>query len=78
MRGRHDGQVRSEGIRHITAETAERIARGEEVSPKDYYFRTAMRFATASQRLEWLNHLLAISHGERLRSAVLLSVHAVR
>lgn len=70
-------EVRSEGLRSGSPEALERLERGETVAPQDYYFRTAMRFFTASPALDRLNRLLAIAVGERLPGQVLLSVHPV-
>ena len=71
-------EVRSEGLRHATPEVAARLAAGEELPADAYYFRTAIRLATAAPRLAWLNERLALSHGRRLARSVELSVHVVR
>jgi hypothetical protein len=70
-------EVRSEGLRSGSAEVLARLARGEILPKEQYYFRTAMRFATASRRLWHLNDLLAIARGERKPTSVLLSVYRV-
>ena len=56
-------EVRSEGVRHASAEILARLARGEAVDPQTYYFRTAMRFATGAPGLAHLNRMLAIGIG---------------
>ncbi len=71
-------EVRSEGLRHATAEVAARLAAGEELPADAYYFRTAIRLATSAPRLAFLNERLALSHGRRLARSVELSVHCVR
>ena len=71
-------EVRSTGLRKAPADVAERLARGDAVDPDEYYFRTHVRFTTASPRLTWLNDLLAISTGRRDRSLVTIDVHEVR
>jgi hypothetical protein len=47
------------------------------VPPEEYYFRTHVRLFTASERLDRLNRLLAVSTGERERDTVRIHVHEV-
>jgi hypothetical protein len=70
-------EVRSRGIRKASPAAADRLARGEEVAPSEYYFRTHVRLSTAASRLFWVNDLIAVSTGERRRGAVRISVHEV-
>ncbi|HEY6427670.1 MAG TPA: DUF3237 domain-containing protein [Acidimicrobiales bacterium] len=71
-------EVRSTGLRKATPEVAERLARGDDVDPDAYYFRTHIRLTTAAPRLSWLNDLLAVSTGRRDQSVVTIDVHEVR
>jgi hypothetical protein len=43
-------EVRSTGIRKATPAVADRLARGEEVAPSEYYFRTHVRLSTSASR----------------------------
>jgi hypothetical protein len=70
-------EVRSEGLRSGPPAVLERLAKGQAVAAHEYYFRTAMRFCTASPALSHLNELLAISFGERRAKQVLLAVYPV-
>ncbi len=70
-------EVRSTGIRKATAAVADRLARGEEVAPSEYYFRTHVRLSTSASRLTFMNDILAVSTGERRRRSVRISVHEV-
>jgi hypothetical protein len=70
-------EVKSEGVRSASAEVLARINRGEVVSSSEYYFRTAIRLATASARLARYNDLLAVARGERRASSVVISVFEV-
>lgn len=70
-------EVQSNGLRSGPPAVLERLAAGEAVAPHEYYFRTAMRFFTASRALGHLNELLAVALGERHASHVRLSVYAV-
>jgi hypothetical protein len=69
--------VTSNGLRHGPAEVLERIARGENVDPSLYYFRTILRFEAADPALAWLNRIIAIARGRRERLAVKLDVYEV-
>jgi len=70
-------EVRSEGMRAGSPDVLARIAAGEIVPSHEYYFRTAMRFFTASSALAQLNDLIAIAIGERFPDHVKLDVYPV-
>jgi Protein of unknown function (DUF3237) len=53
------------GVRHACADVNARIARGEHVSPSDYYLRTVPFFETASPKYAWLNKIVSVGIGER-------------
>jgi len=69
--------VSSDGLRHGPPEVMARLARGENIDPALYYFRTAMRFETADPAVGWMNRILAIAHGQREARAVKLDVYEV-
>jgi uncharacterized protein DUF3237 len=69
--------VNSEGLRHGPPEVIERLARGENVDPSLYYFRTVMRFETADPQAAWLNRILALARGARRARAVDIDVYEV-
>lgn len=69
--------VNSDGLRHGPAEVLAAIARGEQVSPDLYYFRTVMRFETADPASAWLNRIIALATGTREQRAVRLDVYEV-
>jgi len=69
--------VSSDGLRHGPPEVMARLARGENIDPALYYFRTAMRFETADPAVDWMNRILAIAHGQREARAVKLDVYEV-
>ena len=58
-------EVVSQGYRHGPAEVLARLARGEEVDPASYFFRTIMRFTTGAPELAWLNKTIAVATAER-------------
>jgi hypothetical protein len=53
------------GLRHGPPESLAALARGERVDPSAYYFRTTVRFETAHPKYAFLNHLVAVSSGDR-------------
>lgn len=77
LREQAGGMVRvvSQGYRHGPADIMAALARGEQVDPSEYFFRTVMRFETGAPHLEWLNKMLAVATGERQARCVLLSAH---
>ena len=70
-------EVRSQGVRTAAPAVLERLARGDDVEPGDYYFRTAMRFTTGDARLAWLNRVLAVATAARRPRRVELEVYRV-
>lgn len=62
------------GIRHGPADVMQRIARGGEVDPSDYYFRSIFTFETSDDRYEWLNRVIAPATGRRSAEGVEYSV----
>jgi hypothetical protein len=76
----HDGAliyVINRGIRSGPKEVMDRLAKGENVDPKEYYFRTAPVFETAAQKYAWLNTLVAVAAGERYVNQVIVTVYEV-
>ena len=69
--------VQSEGLRHGPPEVLAALARGDNVDPSLYYFRTVMRFETADPGADWLNRILALARGQREARAVRLDVYEV-
>jgi Protein of unknown function (DUF3237) len=53
-----------QGLRHGPAEAFAAIGRGESIDPASYYFRTATRFETASEKYAFLNRIVAVSVSE--------------
>jgi hypothetical protein len=58
-------QVASQGYRHGPPDVMAKLARGEDVDPASYFFRTTMRFETGASELAWLNTTIAIATAER-------------
>src|SRR6476659_8495375 len=69
--------VQSRGIRHGSAEVLERLARGEDVDPSEYTFRTWTQIETATPRLDWLNKGVFVSVGGRRPDRVIYETYLV-
>ena len=70
--------VRNTGLRHGPPEALAAIARGEQVDPSRYYFRAQPTFETGAPKYAWLNRLLAVCSGVRMKEEVLLDFYEVR
>jgi hypothetical protein len=67
-------EVQSNGLRHGPPEVMARLARGENVDPSEYFFRTLMRFTTGHPDWLQLNKVMAIAIGRREARLVVLDV----
>jgi hypothetical protein len=65
------------GMRHGPESVMERLDRGEDVDPSEYYFRTAPIFEAPDGKYDWLNKLLAFAVGRRLPAGVVYSAYAL-
>lgn len=68
-------RVTSQGYRHGSSEVLAALARGEDVDPAKYFFRTILRFESGAPYLEWLNKTIAVATAERKARRVLLSAY---
>jgi hypothetical protein len=68
-------RVVSQGYRHGSPEVLAALARGEDVDPAKYFFRTIMRFETGASYLDSLNRTIAVATAERKAKQVLLSAY---
>ena len=69
--------VTSDGLRHGPPDVMASLARGDNVDPRLYYFRTVMRFETADPAVDWLNRILGLARGQREARSVRLDVYEV-
>jgi hypothetical protein len=69
--------VRSQGVRHGSAEVLDRLARGDNVDASEYTFRTATQIETASRKLDWLNKGVFVSVAGRQTGAVIYETYLV-
>jgi hypothetical protein len=69
--------VRSRSVRHGSPKVLGRLARGENVDPSEYTFRTATQIQTADPALDWLNKGVFVGVGARGPSGVIYEIHLV-
>jgi Protein of unknown function (DUF3237) len=69
--------VQNFGYRHGPANVIARIAEGDSVDPKHYYFRGAPVFETSAPGHDWLNRTIAVCSGARTRERVILDFYAI-
>ncbi len=69
--------VQAAGIRHGSPEVLERLARGEDVAPTEYTFRTTVTIETSDTALAWMNNSVFIAAGGRRPNGVTYDVYRV-
>src|SRR5438309_1095161 len=76
----NDGNLlyaQARGVRHGSADVLARLARGEDVDPSQYTFRTSTQIETAAPALDWLNKGVFISVGARRPGAVIYETYLI-
>ena len=70
--------VENTGIRTAPRAVLDRLARGEEVPPSEYYMRTSARMEVeAGSKYDWLNKSVIISTGMRRANSVVIHFYRV-
>jgi muconolactone delta-isomerase len=69
--------VTSSGVRHGSPDVLARLARGEDVDPAQYTFRTSTRIEAAAAHLDWLSKGVFISVGARQPAGVVYETYLV-
>lgn len=70
--------IKNVGLRVATPEIAAKIAKGEIVSPNDYYFRAIPKFdAPVDSKYEWMNNAIFICRGIRNPDGVVILIWKV-
>ena len=67
--------VLNRGYRHGPPGVMQRLAKGEPVDPKEYYFRGTPVFETSSENYKWLTRYIFIVTGERRADRVILDFY---
>ena len=69
--------VRATGMQAGPPHVLEALARGEEVDPSSYRFRTAMTFETGDVRYRWLTRVLTVCTVARRPGRVVIDAYTV-
>jgi hypothetical protein len=69
--------VMNTGLRHGPPEVMQRLAKGEEVDPSEYYFRSVPVFETGNPKYAWLMGSVFIASGIRKPAQVFIDVWRV-
>lgn len=69
--------VTNQGVRTATPEVIEKLARGERVSPDQYYFRTTTVFAVKAGPHDWLRRQVFVARGIRNPDSVVIDFYSV-
>jgi Protein of unknown function (DUF3237) len=70
--------VTNPGVRTGSPEVIEQLARGEDVDPSAYYFRTTPRFDVAPGKHDWLRRSAFVARGIRRPDHVEIDFYVVR
>lgn len=65
------------GVRHGPKEVLERIARGENVNPSEYYMRVTPYYETAAEKYGWLNRVVSVACGHRVAGGAIYQVFEI-
>ena len=69
--------ITNTGYRHGPPEVMQRLAKGELVDPKEYYFRATPTFETSVAKYNWLTKNIFVATGERKPNAVMLDFYKI-
>ena len=69
--------VQDRGYRHGPKAVMARVAQGEAVDPKTYYFRTCLTLETENPNYQWINQTLFLGSGCRARQQVLIDLYKI-
>jgi uncharacterized protein DUF3237 len=69
--------AQARGVRHGSADVLARLARGENIDPSQYTFRTSTQIETGAPALDWLNKGVFISIGARQPDRVIYETYLV-
>lgn len=70
-------EVTNPGVRTAAPEVIEKLARGEQVDPSAYYFRTTPRFMVKEGAHGWMRRKAFVARGIRTPDSVVIDFYAV-
>ena len=65
------------GILNATSEVYDKIQKGKDVDPSEYYFRTTPVFETSSEKYGWLNRIVSVGVGKLGKNKVTYKVYKI-
>src|SRR5262245_58492733 len=65
------------GMRHGPKDVMDRLARGENVRPSEYYMRATPYYETASEKYGWLNRIVSVAYGHRMTGGAIYQVFEI-
>ncbi len=65
------------GVTNASPEIRERIQKGEDVDPSEYYFRTTPIFETGSEKYSWLNKIICVGVGKTELKRVRYNIYQI-
>ncbi len=65
------------GVRHGPDAVIRRVAAGETVDPREYYFRLGVRIESGDERYAWLSRTVFVATAARLADAVVYDLYAL-
>lgn len=70
-------EVTNPGVRTAAPEVIEKLAKGENVDPAAYYFRTTPHFSVKAGPYEWLRRKVFVARGIRKPDSVVIDFYSV-
>ena len=71
-------EIENPGVRVADPQVIERLARGEDVDPNAYYFRTTPRFSVTVGKYDWMRRNAFVARGIRRPDRVIVDFYVVR
>jgi hypothetical protein len=71
-------EVTNPGVRVASIEVIDKLARGEDVDPNAYYFRTTPHFMVTAGKFDWLRRSVFVARGIRRPDRVVIDFFVVR
>ena len=71
-------EIENPGVRVASPEVIDKLARGEQVDPDAYYFRTTPRFTVTAGKYDWMRRNAFVARGIRKPDCVIVDYYIVR
>ena len=70
--------IHNVGRRSGSREVLDRLVRGEQVEPNEYYYRMTPEFETEAEQYSWLNDIVGVASGARQGNTLHIDFYVVR